>query len=145
MAGLNAVAQTTKISTSTSARTLLRVTAPANQGLRIKRWGVSFFGTSPTGAKVQVDTLTGGTGGSGEDSVTPRKLSGHATSIQATAKEAFDSDPTSYVLQKSYSVHPQSGIVESAGNLELAGGESFAIRATVGTAVDAVAFVEWEE
>lgn len=144
MAGLNAVAQSSKLSTSTSARTILRITAPANQGVRIKRWGISFFGTSTTGAKVQVDALLAGTGGSGEDSVTPRKISGHATSIQATCKEAFDSEPTSYTLVKSYSVHPQS-LIEVPGNIDLAGGESFAIRANVGTAVDCVAFIEFEE
>ncbi len=143
MAGLNAVANSTKATTGTNAKTVIRITAPANQGVRVKKFGITFSGTSSTAAPIDIAIVVGGSGGSGT-SVTPRKTSGHSGSVQSAAAGHYASEPTSYTTIKTYAIHPQRGIEAPLDNV-LAGGESLGVVVTAASAVDCQGFIEFEE
>ncbi|MFN7019891.1 MAG: hypothetical protein ACK4WH_01010 [Phycisphaerales bacterium] len=142
MAGLHAAAVAATVSTGTSAKTLLRITAPANQGVRVNRLSISFAGTSPTAGKIKVDLIKGNTGGT-SSSLTPQKIHGHAGAVQATAREAFSAEGSGGTVIATESVHPQGGYTFPEEILLL--NESLDIRVTAPAAVNAEVRARWEE
>ena len=144
MAGLEATAVATSgNSTGTSAKTILQIIAPANQGVRVKRLSVSFEGVSPTAGKIKVEVLKGATGGTATN-LTVQKKHGHGGSVQTTAKENFTAEPGgSPVILFTESVHPQGGY--TAPEEFLIVNETLGIRVTAPAGVNYNARIVFEE
>lgn len=144
MAGLEATAVATSGNStgSSGAKTILQISAPANQGVRVKRVSVSFEGTSPTAGKIKVEVLKGATGGTGTN-LTTQKKHGHGGSVQTTAKENFSGEPTGGTVLFTESVHPQGGY--TAPEEFLIVNETLGIRVTAPAAVNYNARIVFEE
>lgn len=144
MSGLKATAVSSAVGTgAATTKTILQITAPANQGLEVLRSSISFNGTSPTAGKALVEIVKGTTGGTGTN-LPPAKLHGHTGSVQATAKENFTAEPTGGTVIFTEQVHPQSGYT-APELIILNPGETLAFRTNVPAAVDARARFQWEE
>lgn len=143
MSGLRAVAASNANNTGTATKTLVLVSAPANTGLKITKWGCHFGGISPTAGKIDVETLLAASGGTGT-TLTPRKRDGHSGSVQSTSKEDYSAEPSGGTVIDSKLIHPQSGI-EQPMDLIIPPGGSFSIRVTAAASVESRAFVEFEE
>ena len=143
MSGLRAVAASNAMNTGTSAKTILQISAPAGAGLRVNKWGVHFGGISPTANKIDVEIITGATGGTAT-TLTPRKRDGHAGSVTMTAKEDFTAEPSGGTVVDSKLIHPQSGL-EQPSDLIVPPGETWAIRVTANASVECRAFAETDE
>lgn len=109
MADLVCIASTAEVALSAAtARTVVQVTAPANQRLKILGWGVFFDGVSGTGEPVQVRLLRQTSAGT-MTSLTPRKLNSHGETVQSTAQHSATVEPSAGDDLDIVEVHPQSG------------------------------------
>lgn len=112
MAGLKCRVGNSGMSSTTSARTMIELTAPADTGLRVRKFTCTFAGTSPTQAKILVEVLKGGTTGTGTNK-DPVKLDGHDGDPQATGKHTLTAEPGgSPVVIWAVRVHPQGGVID---------------------------------
>lgn len=125
MAGmLEAVAPATVVAlVANTAKTVLRVIAPANQGLELVEVGVFFDGVSVTGQPVLIELLgydsTNDQGGASTAITTTydstngqiQVLNGAAWTPQISAKYNYTTEPTAVTKQYDvWEVHPQAGI-----------------------------------
>ena len=109
MAGLLCVAQTAEVTLVTDTpKTVVQIIAPANQRLKIKRWGVFFDGVAGTAAPVQVRLLRQTDAGT-VTSLTPVKQVAGSETVQTTAGYNASSEPTEGDIIDIAEVHPQSG------------------------------------
>lgn len=140
--GHSIVQAVSAITTGTAAKTIQVITAAANHALAINRVEIGFDGVVTTGAQVLVEFLKGTmSGGSGSSAANPVEgYSSDPEAVQATGVSGYTSEPThtANVVFAQY-VHPQGKWVwvppdEFIG--KVAGGTSFSIRVTVGTAVN---------
>lgn len=132
MAGLKVAFVTGAVPVTVTAATVLMITAGANAGLALKNFIIGVDGTSPTEGKLQVEIVRKFTAGTGTGTtITPVKVSGHAGTIQATAKKAFSAEPTtgSAVVVWDNNVHPQGNLAIPIDILVDAG-ETVAFRVT---------------
>lgn len=98
--------------TAATQKTVLQVTAPANQRLLVDTISLAFDGVTPTNEPVSVHIYRQTNAGSGGSAYTPKKLDNtHTETVQATALYNITSEPTYGDLIYSVLVHPQSGIV----------------------------------
>lgn len=153
MSGTIAVAHANEIALAASTTlTLLQVTAPTNQRIKIKRYGVSFDGIVSTDNPIQVKVYkqTGSWTGTAN---TPNRVSPGAETIQTSAKDTMTAEGTQGSLCDQIEVHPQSGsYIRDLGfgdEVVLSGGEMFGITVTSDAApaggVNALVFIEFEE
>ena len=115
MAGLNFQATVGEVSVTSTPKTFLLATAPANQRVKLK--GVEVFGkgTSNTDTPVKVEVLraasiTGGTAGAAP---TTAPLDGdYAETIQTAVTGNYSAEPTytTLVVLRTLEVHPQTGV-----------------------------------
>lgn len=137
MADLNYQVATGETSITSTAKTVVTITAPANQRVKIK--GIEIFGkgTSNTDTPVKVElmtyaSITGGTAGS----VTTSKLDGDlAETVQSTIAGNYTAEPTytTGVTVRVWEVHPQTGLAvyfPLHDEIKLKGGNGFALRLT---------------
>jgi hypothetical protein len=81
-------------------------------------------------------------------SLTPVRRSAGSETLQATAQHTATVEPTAGDILEPHEVHPQTGFKEWVPDLaktEIFGGTRLAIRATAPSAVNARAFMVWEE
>lgn len=145
MAGIRGTLLTsTGFSTTTAARTLLQLAAPANQSVFVKEVEISFDGTTANAPKVLVEIVRTAAGGTATN-VNPTKEDPKDTeNLQATGKENFSAEPAGGVVIRRRWIHPQSDYTFRL-NLRIKGGETLGIRTTVATAVNAHAGINYEE
>lgn len=149
MAGLGVnVGNSATIACGTSRKTLLMVTAPADQALRLKRVEVTFDGTSPTGQKPLVQLVRGVSGGSSYTSRTPQKNANtNLATVRATAQENPSVESTGGTEIRRALPHPQGGVVWSfVGDQGIvAAADNVAVLVTSPAAIGGTANIEWEE
>lgn len=148
MAGLLCIAQTTEIAlTAATAKTVVQIAAPANQRLKIKRWGVFFDGTSGTAEPIQVRLLKQTSAGT-MSSLTPVLQVAGSETPQVTAQHTATAEPTAGDVLDMAEVHPQSGyevIIPFDMPIEVAGGIRVGIECTAPDAVNVRAKIVYEE
>ena len=149
MAGRTLIAQISEQALAAGVlETLLQILAPTNIRLKIKSWGVFFDGIVVTEAPVQVELLRQ-TGAGTSSALTLVSLeSAYAEIIQSSALQSFTAEPTAGSILASKEVHPQGGyeIIRPLGDeIPVPGAGRVGIRATAPSAVNARAFIEFEE
>jgi hypothetical protein len=137
MADLNIQASAGEASITSTAKTVIAITAPSNQRMRIK--GIEIFGkgTSGTDTPVKVELLkaasyTSGTAGSGVTSVLDQD---YGETPQATYAYNFSAEPTytSAIVMRVWEVQPQTGLIvyfPLHDEIKIKGGGVFALRLT---------------
>jgi hypothetical protein len=137
MSALNFQITTGEASITSTAKTVITLTAPTNQRVKIKGLSVFGKGTSNTDTPVKVELLTyaslsGGTAGS----VTTSKQDGDmGETVQSTIAGNYTVEPTytTAVTVQTWEVHPQTGIAvyfPLHDEIVLKGGQGFAVRLT---------------
>lgn len=146
MSALQCSATSSSVGTGTATtKTILLIKAPANTGIRIRSWEISFDGTSPTAGKALVQLVKNTTSGTGTGTtLTPVKLAGHTGSVQATAKENYSAEPSGGTVIRSVLVHTQMSYA-SPEDLVLNPGEELSLVTNVPAAVNARSSMRWEE
>jgi hypothetical protein len=140
MADVQIVQGISALTTGTVAKTMQRITAPANQAVVVERVEVGFDGTSTTGPQVLVQLIKGAiTGGSGSSTANPVKRDdGQNETVQTVGVTGYTGEPSGGTVVYSQYVHPQGKHIfvldKALGRVK--GGDSFAVRCTVGTAVN---------
>jgi len=126
--------------------------APANQGIRINRIGVSFKGISNTQAPFLVELVRQTSAGTmtAYGALGPIKRdSGISSSLQTTgAHSATSTEPTTGDLLASEYVHPQTGVEKFLSlqhDVVVAPGERIGLRVTADSSVDSSWTVDFEE
>lgn len=154
MSAIVANAKTAKIAlTAATLKTILQITAPANQRVKILGWGLFFDeeigdATPAIPLLVSVGRQTGGTGSAN----TPIKMSPGTETLQAAAKDNFSVAATTTIMDSKI-VNAQTGyeIFYAPGQeILLAGGELFGIDITPGANIstgglNVVAHITYEE
>ena len=151
MAGLRWVAQTTKIPTGTSRKTLLQILAPANQRLKIDEIDVSFEGVNNVAVPILVEIFRQTNAGDGGDVITAKKMDpGYDEAIQTTVLEDLDGSfqPGDGDEVQGEMVHAQGGYTWQAGfgkEIIVPGGGRLGLIVTAGAGVNAKARFYGEE
>lgn len=151
MAGLVLVLTTPEIALSAAtAKTVLQVAAPAQQRLKLMRWGVFFDGISPSAEPVQVRLLRQTTAiGGTPTAVTPTLTQAGSESPQATAAySAGGAEPSAGNVLDVKEVHPQSGwdyTFPLGQEIHVTGGTRLGIECTAPATVNVRAVMVYEE
>lgn len=149
MAALQWNAETAEVAlTAATARTILQVTAPTNQVVKLLGWGIYFDGTSGTAEPVVVELIQQSTAGT-MSSLTPVKIDpGRAETIQSTAQHTATAEPTTTAIVARREVHPQSGyetLFAFGQEHIIPGGGRLGLRCTAPAGVNAVGHFRCEE
>lgn len=149
MAGRRGVIRATGIASTTSAKTVGQITAPANQSLIIERINVSFHGQSNTDEPIEVEFVRQSTAGTGGTSTPPtNKDDGWGGTLQATGLTDIATEPTGTVVVETIAVHPQTGLLWEAferGSLMVDEGTRLGVRVNAATGVDVDVAIHYEE
>lgn len=134
------------IASGTSAKTVLQLVAPTNQGLRVKGFGVFFGGVSVTDAPIVVELLRQTTAGTAT-ARNPLKRGVSNTTIQATGQENATAEPTAGDILWSGQIHPQSGgeVPLIGREVMMDGGSRLGLRVTAAVGVNVRAHIDFEE
>jgi hypothetical protein len=148
MAAIRAVALTDEIAISAAtAKTVIQITAPSNQRVVVKEWGVFFDGIDPLAQPVQVELAKQSTAGT-MSSLTLAKITPGSETVQTTASHTATAEPTESAVLDTVEVHPQSGyekIFPLGEEIIVAGGERLGIVCTAPAAVNVRAKIKFEE
>jgi len=157
MAGLEFTAWTTgEIAVSTTGEDIIMlITAPANQGVIIKSWGLFFDGTTATEAGVLcrlvelTGTITGGVAGQKSDNNMMSAATVQTTvTSENTAGTSFTAQGTAGDLFGQWSIHPQTGHGEFRTldtRILVAGGSTVALTGRASAAVNVTGGLICEE
>jgi hypothetical protein len=135
---------------TTAAETVLQLRGVTTRKGRIVSWGVSFDGATSTDAPAQVRLLFQTTDGTGS-AATEVPLDGDSPAALITGFHSFSAEPTAGGVIEHHQVHPQGGnlIREYPPGrepvLDNATSSRIGIEVTAAAAVNAVAFLQWEE
>lgn len=135
---------------TTAAETLLQLRGVTTRKGRVISWGVSFDGATSTAVPVQVRLLYQSTDGTATGA-TEIPLDPDAPAALITGFHSFSAEPTAGSVLEHHYVHPQGGnlIREYPPGrepvLDNATSSRIAIEVTAPAAVNAVAFLTWEE
>lgn len=133
---------------TTAAETLLQVVAASNKGLSIVRWGISFNGTSASDVPVKVDLVRVTSAGT-SSAFTPLKMDPSSDAALATARTSHTAEPTIGDVLERYLVTPYSGLLVMQyafdERIKVAANGRLGIRCTAGAAVNATAFLVFDE
>ena len=125
MAAFLGIAQTSEVAlAAATAKTVVQLTAPSNQRVKILGWGVYFDGTSTTAEPAQVTLSRQSTAGT-MTSLTPVPLDDSlAETLQTTAQHTATVEPTTGAAIDMAEVHPQGGyeVIYPQGQERLVGG-----------------------
>lgn len=150
MAGLSWTAKpTAEVSlAAATAKTVLQVTAPANQRVKIKGWGVYFDGTSVSAEPVEIKLMRQTTSGT-MTSVTPEKCDDSLPeTVQSTAGVNASVEPTYGGVLQYREIHPQAGYEHSFGVGDedwIKGGGRVGIVCTAPATVNVIPWIKCEE
>jgi len=148
MAGLICIAQTQEVSLlGATPKTVIQISAPANQRLKVKRWGIFFDGVNGSAEPVQVRLLRQTTAGTMSTMTPVKQVAGNET-VQTTAQYNATAEPTAGDVIDVAEVHPQSGyevIIPFDMPIEIPGGERIGIECTAPDAVNARGKIVFEE
>lgn len=147
MAGILCMAVTAEVATGTSEKTVLQLAAPANQRVKLLRWGISFDGVSPVAEPIIVRLLRQTTAGT-MTSLTPVALGVVTETLQATAQHTATVEPTAGAVLDRVEVHPQTGfevIFPLGQEVLIPGGGRLGIEVLSAASVNAVAKLMYEE
>lgn len=148
MAGIRCIAQTAEVAlVAATAKTVLQVTAPTNQRIVVKRWGVYFDGTATNNEPVQVVLMRQTTSGT-MTSLTPKAINIVSETLQATAQHTATAEPTSGDTLDIAKVHPQTSyevLLPLGDEIIVAGGGRIGIVCTAADAVNVIAKIWYEE
>lgn len=129
-------------------KTVLQVTAPANQRLRIIGFGVYFDGTSVSAEPINVKLARQSNAGT-MSSVTPTKSDDSLPeTIQSTASADASAEPTTGDVIKFLNIHPQSGYEMASGVKDedwIKGGGRVGIIVTAPASVNVIPWIKCEE
>lgn len=133
-----------------TAETLVQIRGVATAKARIVAWGVSFDGVTSSDAPAVVDLLfqtTDGTAtGASEIALNPDEPTALVSGFHS-----FSAEPTAGGIIESYEVHPQGGMIVREyppgrePMLTNATSSRIGIRVTSPSAVNALAWIQWEE
>lgn len=148
MAGITCIAQTAEVAlTADVLKTVLQLSAPTHQRLRIKRWGVFFDGAATTDPAVQVRLLRQTDAGTAS-SFTPVKQVAGSETVQTSAQHTATVEPSASDVLDIAEVHPQAGyevIIPFDMPIEVPGGGRVGIECTAPNAVNVRAKIVFEE
>jgi len=124
--------------------------APANQGVRVNRIGVSFKGTSNTQAPVHCEVVRQTSAGTMTTAgyAPVKRDSGVSSTLQTTGAHTATVEPTTTDVMHSEFVHPQTGVQQFMSlqhDIVLAPGERMGIRMVADAAIDTSWTVDFEE
>lgn len=148
MADLNAVARVAGVSTGTSVKTLVQIVSPTNQRLKITEVAIGFHGITNTDAPITVELVQQSTAGTSSSLTPVSEDSGMPETVQSTALQAFSAEPTLTNVIRTWAVHPQQGavlILPIGREIKVSGGKRIGLRVTAGVAVNADAYIRFEE
>lgn len=132
------------VSTGTSPKTILQITAPSGRPIAVQRITLGLRGNSPTADKVLVQVIRSATGGTATNR-NPAKIDNtDATTIVSSGKENFTAEPTGGTVIYENAIHPQ-GSLELTEEIKIAGGETLGIVTNAPAAVNARARIKFEE
>lgn len=144
MAGLIGRVSTPQIAlVAATAKTVLQIIAAANHRVKVQRVSVSFEGTSPTDAPVQVDIYRQTTGGTMTSTSPVKDNDADDETLQTTAARNASAEPTATDLLESKLCHPQSRI--DFGPFTIPGGGRLGVKITAPNVVDCIASAVFEE
>jgi len=135
---------------ATTAKTVLNVIAGTGAPIRLVEFGVSFDGVTAGNEPVTVEicSSTQATAGT-SSSATPRQIRGATRTVQASGARNYTGEPSVLTVLKSFLVHPQGGglVVQFplGREMEEAATNGIALRLTAPDAVNAQAYMEFEE
>lgn len=142
------IAQTAEVAlTAATAKTVVQVSAPSNQRVKLLGWGLFFDGTSSSAEPVQVRLLRQTTAGT-MSSLTPAKLNTHSETLQSSASHTATAEPTAGDVLDVAEVHPQGGfekIYPEGKEPRIAGGGRIGIECTAPAGVNVRAKLICEE
>jgi hypothetical protein len=149
MAGILLAANASGALVAATAKTIVQIVAPTHQRLRVKRIGVSFDGAASNAVPVRVRILRQTTAGT-SSALTPTKMDAAVTETpQSTALQTFTVEPTAGDVMKDFYCPAYQGLYEATELLEapteVAGGTRLGIEFTAPAAVNARAFIHYEE
>jgi hypothetical protein len=133
-----------------TAKTILSVICAANAPLRITELGVSFDGVSGAAEPVTVElcSSTQATAGT-STSQTPVQCRGPTRTVQAGGARNYSAEPTVLTVIRRWLVHPQTGLVLQfplgREPEQVVTADALCIRCTAPAAVNAQAYLEFEE
>lgn len=133
--------------TASASKTVLKVTAPANQRLKLLEWGVYFDGVSATTEPAIVELVRLSSSGTMSATGTV-KNDDYQETIQSVAEYDASSEPTVSAVLEPKEVHPQSGYEKAYGlGLEprVPGGGRMGIKITAAADVNVRAWMKFEE
>lgn len=133
-----------------TAKTVLSVIAGTGAPIKVTELGVSFDGTSSAATPVLVELCASTEAGAGTaTSQTPVQVGGPTRTVQANGKRNFTAEPTVLTTLKRWRIHPQAGLVLQfplgREPMQVTGGRAMVLRCTAAAAVNAAAYVEFEE
>lgn len=135
---------------TTSAETLLQLRGSTATKGRILKWGVFFDGTDAAAQPVQVELCRQTTDGTGS-AATEVEWDEDDGTADITGFHSFSAEPTKGGVLEHVEVHPQGGgiVMEYPPGREpvisAATSSRLGIVVTAGAAVNATAFIVWEE
>jgi hypothetical protein len=138
MADLNLSIPTGEVSlTASTARTVLSITAPANQRLKIFGFEIFGKGVSTTDTPVKCELYRVTTDGGTATTITPAPNDDdEAETPQGVYKGSYTVEPTTLgALLRTWEVHPQTGIIYMfpvGQEIRVKGGKEVALRLTSG-------------
>lgn len=128
--------------------TLIQLSAPANQRVKLVRWGVFFDGTQPRNEPIQVRLIRQESSGTA-DALSLVKLDNSLSeTVRSTARYNFSVEPSGSSVIESYNIHPQQGIYVPyvlGQEILISGGGRLGIDCNAPNDVNARAFMICEE
>lgn len=98
------------ISTGTSAKTILQLTAPGSVRVAVTRASISFRGNSPTADKILVQLVRSASGGTSTNRNPVKMDASDSGSVATTGKENFSVEPTGGSVVFEDVIHPQGSV-----------------------------------
>lgn len=150
MAGVLIRASSPEVSLSAATvKTVVQITAPANQRVLVREISVSFKGIVNTDGPVLVEVLRQSTAGTGTSLTIVKRNSADTETIQSTALHSHSAEPTAGDVLIREEVHPQGGalnlLLPDKFPLVVPGGGRLGIRCTAPQAQTVVASIGAEE
>ena len=134
--------------TAATAKTVMQLTAPTNQRLKIQAISIFFDGTSTTGQPVQYRVLRQTTAGT-MTTQPPVLIEPELTeTIQATGQVNATVEPTAGAVLEVGAVHPQTGLTifyPFGQEIIVGGGGRVGIELNAPAGVNARGFIHYEE
>jgi hypothetical protein len=128
--------------------TLIQLVAASNHRVKVLGWGIFFDGTSVTAEPVQVKLSRQTTAGTASSLSLVKRDDSIAETLQTSAQQDFTAEPTEGDVLESREVHPQAGFevwYPLGQEIIIGGGDRLGLIATAPAAVNARAFIVFEE